>query len=64
MVLENALLGKRPLGGSRLRWEDGVKKGVEKERPGMDWRESSMDRENWRQICLTTLVLMAEVTKE
>lgn len=64
MVLENAPLGKRPLGGSRLRWEDGVKKGVEKERPRMDWRESSMDRENWMQICWTTLVLMAEVTKE
>jgi hypothetical protein len=39
-----------PLGRPRLRWDDRVKEDVEKVRPGMDWKNLSLDREIWRQI--------------
>lgn len=49
-VLENAPLGKRPLGRPRLRWEDRVKEVVDKVKSGEDWKKLSLERENWRQI--------------
>jgi len=41
IVLENEPQGKRPLveGDSDGRWEDRVKKYVDKVRQGMDWKE-------------------------
>lgn len=53
-VLENAPQGKRPLGKARLSWENKVKEYVEKVMPGMDWKEPSFYRGNYRQICWTT----------
>jgi len=37
--VENAPLGKRPLGSPRLRWEDRVEEDVEKVKPGEEWKE-------------------------
>jgi hypothetical protein len=45
IVEENLPQEKRPLGRSRLRWEDKVKEDIEKERPGMDWKDLALDRE-------------------
>ena len=52
-VIERVPQGKRPLGRPRLRWEDRVKEDVEKVKPGEDWKELSLERESWRQICWT-----------
>jgi len=52
-VIESVPQGKRPLGRPRLRWEDRVKEDVEKIKPGEDWKELSLERENWRQIYWT-----------
>jgi len=52
-VLENVPQGKRPLGRPRLRWEDRVKEDVGKIKPGIDWKELSLDWENRREICWT-----------
>jgi hypothetical protein len=41
MVLVGRPEGKRPLGGSRRRWEDNIK---------MDLRESGIDGANWIRL--------------
>lgn len=41
---------KKPLGRSRLRWENRVKEDVKKVKPREDWKEISLEKENWRQI--------------
>jgi hypothetical protein len=33
-----------------LRWEDGVKKEVEKIEPGVKWREVAEDRDRWQNL--------------
>ncbi|KAL4143118.1 hypothetical protein QTP88_005484 [Uroleucon formosanum] len=43
-VIEKEPNGKRPPGRPKLRWEDGVKKEVEKIEPGVKWREVAEDR--------------------
>jgi hypothetical protein len=43
---------KRPLGRSKLRWEDGVKREVERMEPSTDWREAPEVRDRWRSITL------------
>jgi len=41
--------GKRPLGRSRLTWEDNIKIDVQEVGcVGMDWIELSQDRDRWR----------------
>lgn len=45
-VLENVPQGKRPLGRPKLRWKGRIKEQVKKVRPGIDWKELSLDREN------------------
>lgn len=50
-VQENVSQGKRPLGRPRLRWENRVKEGIEKVKPGVDWKKLALDREIWKQIC-------------
>jgi len=40
-----------PHGRPRIRWEDRVKEDIEKVRPGMDWKDLTLVREMWRQIC-------------
>jgi hypothetical protein len=43
--------GKRPLGKSRYRWEDNIKKDLEeKVCRGMDWIELAEDRDIWRAL--------------
>jgi hypothetical protein len=40
--------GKRPLGKSRRRWEDNIKKkSIEIERSAMDWIDLAQDRDRW-----------------
>jgi len=45
--------GKRPLGRTRLRWEDCVKREVKKVDPRANWREIAENRIRWREICFT-----------
>jgi len=43
--------GKRPLGRPRSRWEDNIKKGLQKMGFGvMDWIELAQDRDRWRAL--------------
>jgi hypothetical protein len=43
--------GKRPLGGSRYRWEDNIKKEFQEVGcGGMDWIELDQDRDRWRAL--------------
>ncbi|KAL4123060.1 hypothetical protein QTP88_015292 [Uroleucon formosanum] len=49
-VIEKEPNGKRPLGRPKLRWEDGVKKEVEKVEPGVKWREVAEDRDRWQSF--------------
>jgi hypothetical protein len=40
--------GKRPLGGSRLSWEDNIKVGLQEvEWRGMDYLELAQDKDRW-----------------
>jgi len=48
-VIEEDPMGKRPLGRPKLRWEDGVKKKVERVEPGIKWREAA-DRDRWQSL--------------
>jgi len=49
MVVVGKPEGKRPLGRSRIRWEDNIKMDLQ-EVPcgGMDWFELAQDRDRWR----------------
>jgi hypothetical protein len=43
--------GKRPLGRPRRKWEDNIKKDLQKVGcGGMDWIELSQDRHRWRAL--------------
>jgi len=43
--------GKRPLGRTRLRWEDNIKMDFQKVRcGGTDWIELAQDRDRWRAL--------------
>jgi hypothetical protein len=43
--------GKRPLGRPRRRWEDNIKKDLQKVGcGGMDWIELALDRDRWRAL--------------
>jgi len=45
------LRGKRPLGRSRHRWEDYIKKDLQEvECGGMDWIELAQDKDRWRAL--------------
>lgn len=52
-VIEEEPNGKRPLGRPKLRWEDGVKREVEKIEPGVKWREVAEDRDRWQSLALS-----------
>jgi hypothetical protein len=43
--------GKRPLGRSRLRWEDNIKAGLQEVGcGGTDWIELAQDRDRWQAL--------------
>jgi len=48
---ENSV-GKRPLGRSRLKWEDVIRKDVEALNGGPDWKTRATDREGWKIGCV------------
>ena len=51
MVLVQKPKGKRPLGRSRLRWEDNVKMDLNVVGcGGVDWIELAQDRDRWRAL--------------
>jgi hypothetical protein len=45
--------GKRPIGRSRLRWGDCVKREVKSVDPEANYREVAEDKIRWREICYT-----------
>ncbi|KAL4123306.1 hypothetical protein QTP88_015504 [Uroleucon formosanum] len=47
-VMEQNPIGKRPLGRPRMRWEDVVKKDVERLGGCSNWRMLALDREVWK----------------
>jgi hypothetical protein len=50
--------GKRPLGRSRLRWEDNVKIILQEVGwGGMDWTDLAEDRDRWRALVNAVLHL-------
>ena len=50
-VLVGKLVGKRPLGRPRRRWEDNNKMGLQEVVcGGMDWIELVRDRDRWRAL--------------
>ena len=50
--------GKRPLGRSRRRWEDNIKKDLEEVGRGCgDWMELAQDRDRWRALVSTVMNL-------
>jgi hypothetical protein len=43
--------GKRPLGGTRRRWEDNIKMDLQGVKcGGMDWIEVAQGRDRWRAL--------------
>jgi hypothetical protein len=53
-VLVGKPLGKRPLGRPRRRWEDNIKKDVQKVGEGRGaWMELAQDRDGWRALVST-----------
>jgi len=44
--------GKRPIGKSKMRWEDVAKKDVEELGGGSDRKAYAADREEWKAGCL------------
>jgi hypothetical protein len=52
-VMEQNPIGKRPLGRPRMRWEDVVKKDVERLGGCSNWRMLALDREGWKLGCET-----------
>jgi len=49
-VIEEEPIGKKPLGRPKLRWEDGVKREVERIEPGVKWRQVAEDRDRWQSL--------------
>jgi hypothetical protein len=49
-VIEEEPNRKRPLGIPKLRWENSVKRKVEKIEPGVKWREVAEDRDRWQSL--------------
>ena len=48
--------GKRPLGRSRLRWEDNIKMDLQEVSGSCgDWMELAQDRERWRALVGTVI---------
>ena len=48
-VLEGKLMGKRPLGSLRRRWNDNIKIDLQEVGcEGMEWIELVQDRDRWR----------------
>jgi hypothetical protein len=48
-VLVGKLVGKRPLGRPRRRWEDNIKMALQEVGGGRgDWLELAQDRDRWR----------------
>ena len=46
-----ALLGKRPLGRTRRRWENNIKIDLQEVGGGCeDWMELAQDRDRWRAL--------------
>lgn len=52
-MIEEDPIGKRPLGRPKLRWEDGVKREVERMVPGTKWREAADERDRWHSLVLS-----------
>jgi hypothetical protein len=45
------LVGKRPMGRPRCRWEDNIKMDLQEMGcGGMDWIELAQDRDRWRAL--------------
>ena len=50
--------GKRPLGRTRLRWEDNIKMDLREVGGGcQDWMELAQDRDRWRALVSTVMNL-------
>jgi len=50
-VLAGKPKGKRPLGRSRSRWDDGIKMDLQEVGcGGMDWIELAQDRDRWQAV--------------
>ena len=48
--------GRRPLGRSRRRWEDKIKKDLQEVGGGCgDWMELAQDRDRWRALVSTVM---------
>jgi hypothetical protein len=48
--------GKRPLGRSRRRWEDNIKRDLQEVGEGFaDWVERAEDRDRWRALVSTVM---------
>lgn len=47
------LVDKKPSGRPKLRWEDIVKRDIEKLGGEMNWKELAMNRDGWRIGCKT-----------
>lgn len=45
-------MGKRPLDGPKLRWENCVTKEVKKIEPELSWKDAAEDRGRWQDLCL------------
>jgi hypothetical protein len=57
-VLMGKPKGKRPLGRSRRRWEDGIKMDLrETGWVGMEWIHLAQDRDRWRAVVNTVMNL-------
>jgi hypothetical protein len=50
--------GKRPLGRTRLRWEDNIKMNLQDVgREDMDWIDLAQDRDRWRAFVTAVMKL-------
>jgi hypothetical protein len=49
-VLEGKPEEKKPLGRSRIRWEDEIKRDLQEVRRGMDWIQLAQDKDWWRAL--------------
>ena len=48
--------GKRPLGRTRRRWEDSIKRDLQEVGRGCgDWMELAEDRDRWRALVITVM---------
>jgi hypothetical protein len=49
--------GKRPLGRPRRRWEDNIRPDRETGWKGVDWMHLAQDRDQWRAVVNTVMIL-------